>query len=146
MLSASFLCESFKALRIICACRTLLVSLFPQRVILTRFGAAPSLAPLVATPTRYSLIIGVVCEFFGANQGWRSPAVEPCTSWPCQRLRLNLKYEMHIFGIFNRTKSSERYAHAVPCWYRFSLNGSSSSDSGLRHPWLCWSRHPQGTY
>src|SRR5690606_2096421 len=98
----------------ICAGRILLVSLFPQRVILTRFGATPSLALLVATPTRYSLIIGVVCEFFRANQGWRSPVVEPCTSWPCQRLRPNSKYDMHRFGVFSRTKSPARYAYAVP--------------------------------
>src|SRR5690554_754615 len=51
-----------KAFRMICAWRTLFVSLFPQRVILTRFGAAPSVAPLVATLTRYSLINGVVCN------------------------------------------------------------------------------------
>src|SRR5690554_2271957 len=44
-----------------CACRTLLVSLFPQRVILTRFGATSSMTPLVAIPTRYSLISDVVC-------------------------------------------------------------------------------------
>ena len=44
------------------ACRPLWVSLFPQRVILTRFGRFVIHDSLVATPTRHSLISGVACE------------------------------------------------------------------------------------
>ncbi len=39
----------------------LVVSLFPQRLILSRFGCFVIHDSLIATPTRHSLISGVVC-------------------------------------------------------------------------------------
>src|SRR5690606_24044835 len=51
-----------KKVILICACRTLLVSLLPQRVILTQFGRYVIHDSLVATLTRYSLINDAVCE------------------------------------------------------------------------------------
>ena len=53
--------EKSKVVETLGACRPLWVLLFPQRVILTRFGHFVIHDSLVATPTRYSLISGVVC-------------------------------------------------------------------------------------
>ena len=160
----------------LCACRTLWLSLFPQRLILSRFGRFVIHDSLIATPTRYSLIHGVVCTLgartahklgaqanrklgaraahkLGAqanrNLGARAArklgaqanrklgerAAGPqrfadstssaCMNKPRQRLHLNSKHGMHRFRILSTAKQPEHYAHAVPCVYRFSLNGSS---------------------
>ena len=42
-------------------------SVFPQRVILTRFGATPSLATLVTDSAQYSLIISVAFVSFESD-------------------------------------------------------------------------------
>ena len=122
--------------RTLCACRTLWVSLFPQRLILSRFGCFVIHDSLVATPTRHSLISGVVCTL-GAQAAHKlgARAAGPqrftdsisgfCISWSMQRLHLNSKHGMHRFRILSTAKQPGRYAHAVPCRYRCSLNGSS---------------------
>ena len=57
------------------ACRPLWVSLFPQRVILTRFGRFVIHDSLVAILTRYSLTIGVACKL-----GARAACPQHCTA------------------------------------------------------------------
>ena len=82
--------EKSKVVETLGACRPLWVLLFPQRVILTRFGRFVIHDSLAATPTSYSLISGVACELAARSEARHALAWE--------RVRLAPKHDMHLSG------------------------------------------------
>ena len=99
----------------LCARRTLWISLFPQRVILTRFGRFVIHDSLVATPTRHSLISGVACELaarVACSEAWHARVWErgqlarnlarstacTCLGARAARPQRTPKHRMHLSG------------------------------------------------